>query len=387
VISALYEPVLRCTYEFSLRGVFSPGEALRNMAKHFVLNTIMLFLSLSLALALSEVLLRVRGFRPWRYASKDANEPTMHEPDPVLGWRNKRGNYIVPPYHPSGQPIQFTFLENGRRSTGVNSSVNSEGELVLIGDSFTQGWAINDSETYAWKLQEKFPFFQVLNYGTSAYGSYQSLLTLERELPCLAHPKFVLYGFLKHHEMRNVAPVPWIGRLSKKSRRGYVAVPFVTLDAQKRLVRHAPERYLALPFRESSALITFFAKAYMDLKMRGRLSQMRSSTEHILLQMNRVSEEYNTTFIVVLLTADNQTKEHYMKFLRENNIQVVDCVYAITDEMKVLGEGHPNGKMNTLWAECISGTLKDQFEKSRSFNKSVQSTPGSSRCIPASGSG
>ncbi len=39
-------------------------------------------------------------------------------------------------------------------------------------------------------------------------------------------------------------------------------------------------------------------------------------------------------------------------------IRVIDCTYPITREMKVEGEGHPNGQMNTRWAKCIADGLE-----------------------------
>jgi len=352
------------------------------MMKRCVLNSVTLLLSFAVAMILSEVLLRVCGFQPWSYNKEDTNEPTMHEPDPILGWQNKAGIYTVPPYLPSGETIHITFLENGRRRTGVNSPVNSAGELVFIGDSFTQGLAISDSETYAWKLQEKVPYLQVLNYGTSAYGTYQSLLMLERELPCMVQPKFVLYGFIGHHEVRNAAPSSWLGFLSKYSRRGHVAVPFTTFDTQKGILRHSPQSYSSWPFREASAVVTVLEEFYMHLKTRSRLLNMRLITEKLLVAMNRVSKEYHAVFVTVLLSSDKNTKEHYIKFLNENHIQVIDCSYEMTDDMRVPGEGHPNAKMNGLWAQCISNKLNNQFEYSRLTNPSRQPKSASPRsCV------
>ena len=89
----------------------------RNTGRLILVLTGTVLLSFALAIALSEVLLRAAGFRPWVYSSKDLNEPTMLEPDAILGWQNKAGSYVVPPYHPSGQAIQITLLENGQRRT------------------------------------------------------------------------------------------------------------------------------------------------------------------------------------------------------------------------------------------------------------------------------
>jgi len=213
------------------------------------------------------------------------------------------------------------------------------------------------------EITEEIPFFQVLNYGTPGYGSYQSLLLLERELPHLARPKFVLYGFIEHHEVRNVALGSWLEGLSLFSRRSYVAVPFATFDPQKGLIRHPPDHYVSLPFRESFAVIPLVARAYMNVKTKQRSLQKRLVTEQILLQMNRVSKSRDATFVVVLLGLNDEAREYYMKFLRVNQIHAIDCVYNLTDELKVPGEGHPNGKMNALWTECIAASLNNQFRE------------------------
>ena len=333
------------------------------LSGRILIATILMFLGLVVGIALLEVLLTVVGRSPRRYSRIDINEPIMYEPDRELGWRSKRGSYIVPRYAPSGQDIKMTFVENGRRLTGENPAPHSNGQLVLVGDSLTQGWAISDDETFAWKLQKMYPFLEVLNYGTAGYSTYQSLLVLERELPHLAQPKLVLYGFVEFHEFRNVAAGEWLAQLSSLSRRGDVDVPYVTVDAEKRLVGHPPERYLRVPFREWSALAFEIGKAYMKFKTRDRISQRTLATEQTLLRMKEVSAERSTPFAVVLLMMDRKTnqKEHYLRFLKENKIPAIDCDLEFTNEMKVPGEGHPNGKMNTLWAECISNKVKDQL--------------------------
>ena len=340
------------------------------MSKRSLKKTITVLVSIILALIFSECLLRAVGFKPWSYTSIDANEPTMHAPDPVLGWRNKKGNYVVPPYHPSGKSTVITFQDNGQRRTGVDVS-NTEGEIVVVGGSFSQGWGIRDSETYAWKLQQEYPSLKVVNYGTGGYGSYQSLLVLEQELPRMTSPKFVLYGFIDHHEVRNVASASWLRILSSYSRRGHVATPFATVDENNDIVRHLPEGYLSLPFRKSSAVIEVIERAYMRIKTMKRFKQRRIVTEAILLQMDKLSKDYGATFFVVLLNFSYNTKSHYMSFLQQNHIQFIDCDYPLTEDMTVPGEGHPNGEMHALWAQRMSSVLDDQLKKINSSKTHV----------------
>jgi hypothetical protein len=338
-----------------------------------IFSIIIFFLSLAFSAVIAEVLLRLTGRTPWSYSSRDVNEPTMHEPDPVLGWKNKEGKYVVPAYDSSGQDIHMTFTVRGQRVTRAKETALSK-EFVIVGGSYTQGWAIDDNETYPWKLQEKYPSLNVLNYGTGGYGSYQSLQVLEKELPRLTSPIIVLYGFNQHHEVRNVAPREWLRTLSKFSRRGHVYVPYVTFEEDNGLVRHVPERYLALPFRESLATIAVIEKAFMEINTKNRRSQKRLVTEQVLLEMNTITEQFGAKFVLVLLWADQEKKRHYMSFCQSHNIRYVDCVRPITLEMKVVGEGHPNGRMNSLWAECIANELGDQTGNKKWSNQGMQQT-------------
>lgn len=106
--------------------------------KRVVFPVILLCVCAAVILVCCEILLRVTGHTPWRYGVLDRNEPTVHEPDSILGWRNKKGSYTIPPYLRGGEAIHLTFLEHGRRATG---RLNRDGrkKLILVGGSFTQG--------------------------------------------------------------------------------------------------------------------------------------------------------------------------------------------------------------------------------------------------------
>ena len=204
-------------------------------------------ISATRAVGSAEIVLRLSGRTPWVCTSKDVRWPGMHEPEPRLGWKAKQGGFVVPAYDGSGADVRFHFDARGRRRTRAGEAPLGS-EMVVVGGSYTQGWAIRDEETFPWKLQERFPSLNVMNYGTAAYGSYQSLLVLENELPRMKSPAIVLYGFIEHHVIRNSAGILWLKGLSRYSRRGIVSVPYATLNRDRELVRHPPEAYAGRSF-------------------------------------------------------------------------------------------------------------------------------------------
>lgn len=314
--------------------------------------TAALLASFLLAVGVGEAVLRGAGYTPWRNHTIDLDEPTMHEPDPVLGWRAKPGRHVLRPYDGAGRPIEVTFLENSSRRTR-DGDVAASDKLVLIGGSFVQGWAISDDETLAWKLQNALPKLDVINLGTAGYGTYQSLLVLERELERLDDVRFVLYGFIDGHEIRNAATADWLGILSGFSRRSHVDVPYATLDGEHRLVRHAPERYLSLPLHEHSVLVERIERTYMKLGAYRRTAERAEITEQILREMAAVVRAHGATFVTVFLDQAGTPVDRYLDLVRNDDIRYVDCRFAHPDEMKVPIDGHPNGAMNTIWTRCV----------------------------------
>jgi len=215
-------------------------------------------------------------------------------------------------------------------------------------------WALSDNETYPWKVQENFPSFEVLNYGTAGYGTYQSLLTLEKMLPLIKNPILIVYGFIQLHEIRNVASADWLVLLSRYSYRGHINVPYVTMDWNDHLHYHQPEGYSSWPFREHLVIVTKVEKLLTKLRTYRRTKQARPVTQKLLLQMNKVALNNQANFTVAIFRIKKDVKTSYVRFAQRNDIFIVDCAYPISEEMQVKGEGHPNGRMNSKWAACIT---------------------------------
>ena len=331
------------------------------------------------ALLVAELLLRLSGLGPWTYFEFDLREPTMHVDDPQLGWRNKPGRYTIPPYSPEGEEIRMTFLEDGTRASGGSpghgparrSAADGAGtesrRLVLLGGSYIEGFAISDPETLAWRLHERFPGFDVRNYGTAGYGTYQSLLLLERILETW-RPALVIYGFNTVHEFRNVAPSWWLKALSRFSRRATVYLPFATADERGELVRHPPERFPVWPLSERLASVNFLQELVTKFRTRDRVSQARFVTKKLILEMRDLARERETPFLVMILGA-RPAARNYAELFEARRIRWLDCSVPLDRGLIVTGEGHPNGRANTLWADCLSRFLDGAGRDLLAFEK------------------
>jgi hypothetical protein len=326
-------------------------------------------ITLTLIVVLAEVVLRFAGFRPTSYRDIPG-EQVVYEPDPELGWVARPGSYVLPPYDPSGAPIRMTYGPDGGRLTAPEGSAaaaaGARPQLVVVGGSFSQGWAISDDETFAWKLQQKHPSWEVKNFAVGAYGTYQSLLTLERRLPLLERPAIVLYGFIGSHEFRNVGPIAWLRTLTNvQSPDSVVMIPYASVGEDGELVRHAPEQYLKLPLRRSSALVSLVEYVTMRSRngwtRRDRPEAVRAVSEQVLLEMKKVSEAHGARLAVVILRCDPRDTDRLMAFFEKNGIIGIDCWLAVDSEMQVPGEGHPNGEANSIWADCIDHGLADEL--------------------------
>ena len=322
------------------------------------MNPVLLTIGIAVSLAVAEGIARWTGARPWPASSAPATEPAVYELDALLGWKSKPGAHRFPATVSHG-PLRFTIWPDGSRATGPQA-IERTTRVVLVGDSFTQGYEVSDEETYAWKLQQRFPAARFVNYGTGGYSTYQSLLRMKLALKGPdGGSTLVLYGLTDYQELRNVGDLSWLIGLSLASYRGHIYVPYCLLGRDGRLVRHPPARYPAWPFRETSALVNTLEMRYFVSTTRERQPQARPVTERLLASLAHASAARDARLVVLLLSTA-ASHEHYARFLAARGIPFVDCDFPTTPDMLVGGVGgHPNGELQTRWADCIAERLQD----------------------------
>jgi hypothetical protein len=305
----------------------------------------------------AEVLLRASGHAPIQLDHPNPGEPPIHDPHPDLGWRTRPGRHVFPPYRLPGERFVKTILPDGRRATAPEDAPGRP-EIVVVGGSYTMGWAIGDADTWAWRVQELLPDRRVMNFAVSGYGTYQSLLVLERELPRLAAPRDVVYGMIQHHKNRNVADTAWLRTLDLLTRGEAAAVPYVTLDRHGGLVRHPPLAYPRPPLRDESAIVHLFARLALEWHPRERMPKLRV-LEALLREMARVSAAHGARLWVALLEfQDPRVEDDVREILAREGIGLLDCSQRLGRGLRVPGQGHPNARAHRNWGDCIAAGLR-----------------------------
>jgi len=327
-------------------------------------SAMLLIASLIFSLAIAEFAMRAIGYAPHnpRDLTGDGNRsaiPLMTEKHSALGWVNKPGTYVYPGFSPEVESISVTILPDGSRATNGGEQPQSAREkLIMVGGSYTIGYAISDDETFAWKVQMQFPELNVKNMGVSGYGSYQSLLTLEDLLPKISGKKTIIYGYIGHHQLRNVLDPGWMSMFADSAKMNRMP-PYATIDPAGDLVRHEVSSRRSWPFRESFALVNRAELAWINFSAKDRFAQRLAVTEKIMLAMQELAATHDARLVILLLKNQDENGPSLIEFLESNQFDYLNCDTGISGpEFSVAGEGHPNGKQNSLWAQCISDYLR-----------------------------
>jgi hypothetical protein len=308
------------------------------------------------SLGSAELLLRARGYGPWRPRVAPGNRPELGEPDPVLGWRNKPGRYVFAGYADPADQVTVTIESDSRRSSGPQPAA-PRARVTFVGDSITMGWAISDPETFAWKLQQRFPDVAFANYGTGGYSTYQSLLVMRGLLAAGAGADLILYGFYDDHLKRNVAEYSTVEPRILRAHFDPWTAPFCLTDARGRLVEYPPEPMVLWPLRDSLASVYLLEQSYVRARGARRAEHTWGVAEQVALEMDRTAREHGARFAFVFLNSKPYPQMRYTKFLSAHSIPAIDCNRPFRLKWIVVNEGHPNGLMNTEWADCLAEAL------------------------------
>ena len=338
------------------------------LTKKILQRLFLIFFSLIVTFLILEFILRVvLGDSPRKKFDLDSNDqPISFIEDKIIGWKPKPGKHSFLPWSEEGKQTELTILNDGSRFSGQNNDYEKE-KIVFIGGSLTQGQAVDDSETFSWMLQKKIKDYEIKNYGAGGYGGTQSLLKLKDIFKKHNDIKLVVYGFISHHEIRNIAAGSWMYLLKKNSSGtgGKVSLPFASIE-NNNLKIHKPKKYFEIPFGDKSALIAKIEKRILKIESYKRSLKKDEISKRIILNMNSISKINGSEFISLFLNVNElPTKQfdYYIRFLKENRIKFIKCQFPIGEDFIVKGEGHPNKSGHKSISDCVFNKLTSVFNK------------------------
>lgn len=136
-----------------------------------------------------------------------------YQSDERLGFRSSAGTFhirLTLPDTPGEWRFIATVGKDGNRVCGPRPPASPRREIWVFGCSCTWGWGVNDSETYPWLVQQRFPDYLVRNFAVSGYGQVQQLVQLEEALTKENKPPIVaVFTFNDYHLARNVVTPEW----------------------------------------------------------------------------------------------------------------------------------------------------------------------------------
>ena len=156
----------------------------------------------TVAVVLGAFELGLRAFWGGYYLKGDR---TYVMPSATRGWANSPSTTAV--YGEAEFRFDVNHNELGFRGPEV-SPEKSPGKLrvLMLGDSFTYGIGVADSETFSARLEALDPRLEVLNSGVNGYGTAQELLLL-RDQGLALHPDVVMVVFFWNDVGNNYARV------------------------------------------------------------------------------------------------------------------------------------------------------------------------------------
>lgn len=313
---------------------------------------------------ISEISLRLKGFHPRtlrRLAAFLTIEPPggLHTRHPTLGYLTKPGEFKVT--LPGPYSFKITFLENGLRVTHhLNTySEKRRKEIWIFGCSFTQGWSLNDEETYPWLLQEKLTDNEVVNFGVDGFSTVQSLIQLREALAKGARPELVILSYGSFHDQRNTLTRAWMKRrLTAGAGQAYgsVSLPYARLSKDNRLeILYRPFEYNGVPLMRYSTL----ANLIDDTNNRNLEKTYHSPevSQALINEFSILCKANGIEFVLAGILSDPATQAMLEHFKTEG-VKTVDISVDLSRKENINPyDGHPGSIANKEYARKLEAFL------------------------------
>ena len=332
--------------------------------KRFVFSLVIFGLALVALLSLSEIGLRMQGHRPWGIRRLDylIIEPPgpIHIKHPTLGYITRPGEFKIT--LPGPYSFKTTFLQNGLRITRPLNifSEKREKEIWIFGCSFTQGWTVNDEETYPWLLRERLTEYEVINFGVDGFGTTQSLIQFREALTAGRAPSLVILSYGFFHDERNTLTRGWMKqRLTAGAGQseGSVNMPYARLSKDNiPEILYQPLGYQLTPLLRRSVLANLIDDTYNTSLDKSYHSLEVSRA--LILEFFSLCKANRVEFVLAGILSDPATRA-MLEHCKTEGIKTVDISVDLSrrENTNLPYDGHPSAVANKEYAQRLGDFL------------------------------
>ncbi|MGC8743015.1 MAG: SGNH/GDSL hydrolase family protein [Verrucomicrobiia bacterium] len=306
-----------------------------------------------------EIILRLRGFKPYRPAELNVKiEPggKLFSPHPVLGYSHIAGKFKVT--LKDGYSFNLTHLTNGLRATRPLDALSTgKPSIWIMGCSFAHGWSLNDDQTFPWLIQSALTNYDVLNFGVNGYGTVQSLYQFRYFLNYLPKPSIVVVTYAYFHDERNTFLRSWKKAIVPYNKLGPISPPYARFDKEGKLAFYSnPVQYTEFPLQRHSALVHFIEQKYNDFEDRNVKSHQ--VTKAVIETFANECKSNGIQFFVAGITRGNITAD-LLEFCKKKNIKSVDISVNLSnpENRNLPHDDHPGALANKQYAEKLLNYL------------------------------
>jgi hypothetical protein len=248
--------------------------------------------------------------------------------DPLLGWRGRPRARIRDHYGPDKN---LTYNSAGLRSPRDHDEHPGKGQyrIICIGDSFTQGWGVDDEHTYPAWIERLEPRLETINMGMGAYGIDQAYLRYQRDAARYRADMLILavisndFDRMGRDTFKMQRFKPWLA-IAPSGSLEVRGVPVPNLS------RDAGNWFSKLP--ASSALYQFWRRIYSESIRKPDVWALATA---VFADLQRIAGERGQRFVLVYFPTLSELRraqeglplplaEQCAEWSRRSNVEFVD---------------------------------------------------------------
>ncbi|MBI4016102.1 MAG: hypothetical protein HY363_00235 [Candidatus Aenigmarchaeota archaeon] len=396
------------TILFGFGAFMSAQYALPKLSLHIrraILTVFTLFIAVSIALLVSEVLVRLLIPQHTLNQLKSLS-PAIYEVGENISWVYKpgtNGNHVTGEFNSSYYINSFGMRDEERL---LKKSPNVT-RILLLGDSFTAGFGVQQNETYAYLLEQMLNQpdrpVEVWNAGIDGYSPDTEYVLLKDKIEMIK-PDIVMLGFYVANDVTDLCKNSWETDPRGLPQRVHSNLVLVENNQLRFADNHLNSykigvlKYVDIILMRISHLYilikkTFFAggNVYSEgiYVMIDKFPEMRiqlERTKHLLTELANLSTQHNATFHLIIIPERSQVNEEEWNIVRqkfaryspdrdrpqkelvqwcnENNITCIDLFPALRASTEqtyyLITDSHFTTAGHRVAAETIAKTLRER---------------------------